>query len=93
MKMPRETTNLKMDVIVFFPVFGNKVIHLKKTVIDYKQHIICRPLIEDLSENYYCSLQITSLATVIGLRQESTTVKSLRLKIHDERLTFKAGQW
>ncbi|XP_071153033.1 oxidoreductase NAD-binding domain-containing protein 1-like [Mytilus edulis] len=36
---------------------------------------------------------ITSLATVIGLRQESTTVKSLRLKIHDERLTFKAGQW
>lgn len=45
--MPRETTNLKMDVIVFFPVFDNKVIHLKKTVIDYKQHIICRPLIED----------------------------------------------
>ncbi|XP_052091944.1 oxidoreductase NAD-binding domain-containing protein 1-like [Mytilus californianus] len=36
---------------------------------------------------------ITSLATVIGLRQESTTVKSLRLKIHDERLIFKAGQW
>ncbi|KAL4222079.1 Oxidoreductase NAD-binding domain-containing protein 1 [Mactra antiquata] len=38
-------------------------------------------------------LEVISLATVIGIRDESKTVKSLSLKVQDERLTFKSGQW
>lgn len=33
------------------------------------------------------------MAEVIAMRNESTTVKSLRLKVQDKNLTFKAGQW
>ena len=45
------------------------------------------------SSKIFDFFQVTSLATVIGLREESKTVKTLRLKIHDDKLTFKAGQW
>lgn len=37
--------------------------------------------------------EIISLATVVGMRDESKTVKSLTLKVEDGRFTFKAGQW
>lgn len=36
---------------------------------------------------------VVSVAEVIAMRNESTTVKSLRLKVQDKNLTFKAGQW
>ncbi|XP_045168038.2 oxidoreductase NAD-binding domain-containing protein 1-like isoform X2 [Mercenaria mercenaria] len=37
--------------------------------------------------------EIVSLATVVGLRDETKTVKSVTLKVEDRRLIFKAGQW
>ncbi|XP_062615355.1 src substrate cortactin-like [Saccostrea cucullata] len=37
--------------------------------------------------------QVVSIATVIGMRNESTTVKGLTLKVHERSLSFKAGQW
>ncbi|KAK3105136.1 hypothetical protein FSP39_017991 [Pinctada imbricata] len=36
---------------------------------------------------------VVSMATIIGMRDESKTVKSLKLKVHDKRVAFKAGQW
>jgi ferredoxin-NADP reductase len=37
--------------------------------------------------------QVVSLATVVGMREESKTVKSLTLKVEDKQFSFKAGQW
>jgi len=36
---------------------------------------------------------VVSEATVLETKQESFTVKSLILKVHDNRVMFKAGQW
>lgn len=38
-------------------------------------------------------LQIITPATVIEIRKESETVKSLMLQIHDKQFSFKPGQW
>ncbi|XP_052804693.1 oxidoreductase NAD-binding domain-containing protein 1-like [Mya arenaria] len=37
--------------------------------------------------------EVICLATVVGMRDESRTVKSLTLKVERGDLTFKAGQW
>ncbi|XP_060579511.1 oxidoreductase NAD-binding domain-containing protein 1-like [Ruditapes philippinarum] len=37
--------------------------------------------------------EVVSLATVVGMREESKTVKSLTLKVEDKQFSFKAGQW
>ncbi|XP_067649713.1 oxidoreductase NAD-binding domain-containing protein 1-like isoform X2 [Haliotis asinina] len=37
--------------------------------------------------------KIMSSATVLNIQDESRTVKSLNLKIHNENFRFKAGQW
>lgn len=36
---------------------------------------------------------VVSEATVLEMKQESPSVKSLLLKVHDNRVMFKAGQW
>lgn len=36
---------------------------------------------------------VVSEATVLEMKQESPNVKSLLLKVHNEQVSFKAGQW
>ncbi|XP_033763004.1 oxidoreductase NAD-binding domain-containing protein 1-like isoform X2 [Pecten maximus] len=38
-------------------------------------------------------IKVVSRATVVKVKDESSTVKKLSLKVHDKSLFFKAGQW
>lgn len=57
----------------------------------HSNRIMSADHLERTSEN--TRNEVLSVATVIGMRDESKTVKSLTLQVEDQRLSFRAGQW